>query len=108
MSSQFSPPPELQYGIAHVPPRLPKNFRGRSGVWACEACGKTKLLAGGTLKWTCERCQTVLYTVPEYECPLERARRFIKVKKSNNTEHPQQNNGQQEKNSNDETRQAKP
>jgi hypothetical protein len=88
-SNQFiTAPPELRYGIASIPPRLPKNFRGRSGIWACEACGKTKLLARGTFKWTCEQCQTVLYTVPEYECPLERARRFLKVKADEHRQQP--------------------
>ena len=82
MFSSLDPdyPKEIQYGIS-TEPRVPKSFKGRGGVWACENCNKTKLLPKGSRKWTCEECQKVMWVTPISECPLEKARRFIVTKR---------------------------
>ena len=67
---------DIQQGIA-TKPNLPKTYKGRGGCWACEKCMKTAELPDKTFDWTCEGCNTKMYTMPLNECPLERFRRFV-------------------------------
>jgi len=67
---------DINFGICREP-NVPRSFKGRGGVWACENCNKTKLLSKGTKMWKCEQCQMENWTIPLNECPVEKARRFI-------------------------------
>jgi ribosomal protein L37AE/L43A len=90
-----SPQEHIEYGTA-TEPRTPRSFRGRHGIWACEACNTTTLLQKGTKQWTCKQCNALMYTTPIQECPLEKARRFILKTKDDFHDPPVAPNGQQD------------